>query len=74
MRATEIDILGFLMWVSLKYNPIIKNMHNFSCLLFIGSHPMWPHTFEKKKVMILGKKIVLGKISVIGLTQINFNP
>ena len=33
-----------------------------------------PHTFEKKKVIVLGEnKIISGEISVIELIQMNFN-
>ena len=52
----------------------VKNMHNFRIFFLLDHNLCEPHTFEKKEMIVLGgKKIISGKISTVGLTQMNFN-
>ena len=49
-------------------------MHNFKKNLSIGSQLMWVlHFWEEESDSFRGEKIISSEISIVGLTQMDFN-
>ena len=52
-----------------KYMPVFRYFFGLCIITYAGSTPL-----KRRKVIFFGeKKIVLGEISTVGLTQIDFN-